>query len=193
MDAPFDRFALATVIEAATRDSIAGRIAVDDEGALEEAYRAYGPAVRAYLRHFLPREEVDDVLQIVFLEVWRSRSRIDPTRPFEAWLFGIARKRAIDQLRRSSHEVVSVDAVRELVGPDGEDFADRVAWSAELRGGLSKLPAEQREAIELSYFSGLTQAEIAYRVGSPIGTIKARMARGMHRLTDLLVAEGEAT
>ena len=68
-----------------------------------------------------------------------------------------------------------------------------MAWSAELRGGLSKLPAEQREAIELSYFSGLTQAEIADRVGSPIGTIKARMARGMHRLTDLLVAEGEAT
>ena len=173
--------------------SIASRIALDDQGALEEAYRAYGPAVRAYLRHFLPREEVDDVLQIVFLEVWRSRSRIDPARPFEAWLFGIARKRAIDQLRRSSHEIVSVETVRELVGPDGEDVADRVAWSAELRGGLSKLPAEQREAIELSYFSGLTQAEIADRVGSPIGTIKARMARGMHRLTDLLVAEGEAT
>ncbi len=180
------------MIEAAPRASIAGRIARDDQGALEEAYRAYGPDVRAYLRHFLPREEVDDVLQIVFLEVWRSRSRIDPARPFEAWLFGIARKRAIDQLRRSTHEIVSVDTVRELVGPDGEDFAERVAWSAELRIGLSKLPPEQKEAIELSYFSGLTQVEIADRLGSPIGTIKARMARGMHKLTDLMVTRGDS-
>jgi RNA polymerase sigma-70 factor (ECF subfamily) len=177
------------VIQAAT-DSIAGRIARADQEAFEEAYRAFGPAVRAYLRRFVRPGEVDDVLQIVFLEVWRSRSRIDPSRPFEAWLFGIARKRAIDQLRRSSHDVVSVETVRELVGPDGADFADRVAWSAELRSGLSKLPAEQKEAIELAYFSGLTQVEIANRLAVPVGTVKARMARGMHRLTDMLVGGG---
>lgn len=170
--------------------SLGGRISRADHGALEESYRIHGPDVRAYLRRFLPAGEVDDVLQLVFLEVWRSRSRIDPSRPFEGWLFGIARKRAIDQLRRRSHDIVPVETVRELVGPDGEDFAERVAWSAELQAGLSALPAEQREAIELSYYGGLTQAEIAARLGVPIGTVKARMARGMRRLSDALTTEG---
>jgi RNA polymerase sigma-70 factor (ECF subfamily) len=174
----------------AASESIGGRIAQADQGALEEAYRTYGPSVRAYLRRFVHPAEVDDVLQIVFLEVWRSRSRIDPARPFEAWLFGIARKRAIDTLRRSSHNVVPVESARELVGPDGEDFAERVAWSAELHAGLARLPSEQKEALELSYFAGLTQSEIADRTGVPIGTVKARMARGMHRLTAMMARQG---
>jgi RNA polymerase sigma factor (sigma-70 family) len=178
------------VIPAIDSDSMASRIARADQAALEESYRMYGPTVRAYLRRFLRPDEVDDVLQVVFLEVWRSRARIDPSRPFEGWLFGIARKRAIDQLRRSSHHVVPVETARELVGPEGEDFADRVAWSTELRAGLSRLPDEQRNAIELSYFWGLTQAEIAHRLGVPIGTVKARMARGMHKLTDMMVRGG---
>ena len=178
------------MIPAPDTASIAGRIAQADQAALEESYREYGPAVRAYLRRFVRPEEVDDLLQTVFLEVWRSRARIDPERPFEGWIFGIARKRAIDQLRRSSHDIVSVESVRELVGPTGEDFADRVAWSAELQAGLARLPAAQREAIELSYFSDLTQLEIAQRLGVPLGTVKARMARGMHRLTDMLVRGG---
>ena len=168
------------MIALADPQTLAGRIARADQGALEEGYLAYGPAVRAYLRRFLPPGEVDDVLQVVFLEVWRSRERIDPARPFEAWLFGIARKRAIDQL----------ETVRELVGPDGEDFADRVAWSAELRAGLDRLSAEQREAIELAYFAGLTQQEIAARLEVPVGTVKARMARGMRRLTEMMMTEG---
>ena len=178
------------MIALADPQTLAGRIARADQGALEEGYLAYGPAVRAYLRRFLPPGEVDDVLQVVFLEVWRSRERIDPARPFEAWLFGIARKRAIDQLRRRTNDVVSVETVRELVGPDGEDFADRVAWSAELRAGLDRLSAEQREAIELAYFAGLTQQEIAARLEVPVGTVKSRMARGMRRLTEMMTTEG---
>lgn len=181
------------MIAAAEAGSLGSRIAGADHGALEESYRTHGPTVRAYLRRFLPPGEVDDVLQLVFLEVWRSRSRIDPSRPFKCWLFGIARKRAIDHLRRRTHDIVPVETVRELVGPDGEDVAERVAWSAEVQSGLSRLPAEQREAIELSYFDGLTQAEIADRLGVPIGTVKARMARGMRRLSDALTTEGART
>ncbi len=177
------------MIVAAT-ESLADRIARADQGALEQAYRTYGASVRAYLRRFLRPEEVDDLLQIVFLEVWRSRNRIDPGQPFEGWLFGIARKRAIDELRRRSRDIIPVDAARELMGPDGADFAEAVAWSAELRAGLARIPAEQREAIELSYFGGLTQTEIADQLGIPVGTVKARMARGMHRLTAMLVGGG---
>jgi RNA polymerase sigma factor (sigma-70 family) len=179
------------VIEAMPSESIASRLVRADEAALEEGYRIYGPTVRAYLRHFLRPEDVDDTLQVVFLELWRSRQRIDPSRPLEAWLFGIARKRAIDHLRQNSYDVVPVETVRELVGPEGEDFAERVAWSAELQAGLANLPDEQREAIELSYFASLTQVEIARQLSVPVGTVKARMARGMRRLTELLVRGGE--
>jgi len=170
--------------------SIGQRIADADELALEESYRLYGPMVRSYLRRFVGAGEADDLLQVVFLELWRSRDRIDPTRPFEAWLLGIARKRAIDQLRRRRHDVVSLEALHELVGDDGDSFVDRVAWAAELRAGLERLPFEQQEAIELSYFGDLSQQEISAELGIPIGTVKARMARGMRRLASL-VDKGE--
>ncbi len=159
------------------------RVVDGDDRALEEAYRHYGPLVRNYLRRYVGRDEADDVLQIVFLEVWRSRERIDPSRPFEAWLFGIARKRAIDQLRSRHHEVVPVDAMRELMGEDGDQFVERMAWAAEIRVALDRLPPEQQQAIELSYFGERSQQEIAVELGVPLGTVKARMARGMHRLT----------
>ena len=165
---------------------MAQRIVDDDERALEDSYRLYGPMVRSYLRRFVDADEADDVLQVVFLELWRSRDRIDPSRPLEGWLFGIARKRAIDQLRRRRPGVIPMEAVRDLVGDDGDRFVDRVAWAAEVRAGLDRLPVEQQEAIELSYFGDLTQPEIAAQLGVPLGTVKARMARGMRRLAAIV-------
>lgn len=165
---------------------MAQRIVDDDERALEDSYRLYGPMVQSYLRRFVDADEANDVLQVVFLELWRSRDRIDPTRPLEGWLFGIARKRAIDQLRRRRPGVIPMDAVRDLVGDDGDRFVDRVAWAAEVRAALDRLPVEQQEAIELSYFGDLTQPQIAAQLGIPLGTVKARMARGMRRLADIV-------
>jgi RNA polymerase sigma factor (sigma-70 family) len=159
------------------------RMADGDELALEECYRLYGSMVRSYLRHFVGEEETDDLLQVVFLEVWRSREKFDPSRPLEAWLFGIARKRAIDHLRRRRHDVVRADSIRELVGDDGAAFAERLAWSAEIQLALANLSSEQREAISLSYFGGLSQREISKHLGVPLGTVKARMARGMRQLS----------
>ncbi len=166
--------------------SVGTRIAQGDERALEECYRLYGPMVRGYLRHFVPGDEADDLLQIVFLEVWRCRDRFDAGKPFEAWLFGIARKRAIDQLRRRRHDVVSVDTIRDLSGEDGDQFVERLAWAAELRSALTQLSVDQQEVIELSYFEDLTQQQIAGKLDVPIGTVKARMARGMRRLAALV-------
>ena len=166
--------------------SVAARLAKGDERALEESYRLYGPMVRGYLRRFVAGDEIDDLLQIVFLEVWRTRDRVDADRPFEAWLFGIPRKRAIDQLRRHHHKVVSVDAIREFSGEDGDQFVERLAWAAEVRAAMTQLSVDQQEAIELSYFGDLTQQEIATKLGIPIGTVKARMARGMRRLTAIV-------
>ena len=166
--------------------SVATRIAHGDDRALEESYRLYGPMVRGYLRRFVPGDEADDLLQIVFLEVWRSRERIDPSRPFEAWMFGIARKRAIDQLRRRHHQIVSVDALRDLSGEDGDQFVERMVWAAEVRAAITQLSADQQEVIELSYFEDLTQKQIAAKLGIPIGTVKARMTRGMRKLAAIM-------
>jgi len=176
---------------AAPARTLVQRVIAGDEQALAETYRLYGEMVRNYLRRFIGRDEAEDVLQIVFLEVWRSRDRIDPSRPFEAWLFGIARKRAIDQLRSRRHEVVPVEVVRGLMGEDGNQVVERMAWAAEVRVALGRLATEQQQAIELFYFGDLTQQEIATRLGIPIGTVKARMARGMHRLTDIVKGEVE--
>ncbi len=173
-------------MNAVSEGPIGARIAEGDERALEESYRLYGPMVRNYLRRFVASDETEDLLQIVFLEVWRTRDRIDPSRPFEAWLFGIARKRAIDQLRRRHHKVVSVNAIRELSGGDGDHFVERIAWAAEVRAAMTQLSADQQEAIELSYFGDLTQQEIAAKLSIPVGTVKARMARGMRRLSQLI-------
>ncbi len=166
--------------------SVAARIAHGDERALEESYRLYGPMVRGYLQRFVPGDQADDLLQIVFLEVWKSRDRLDASRPLEAWLFGIARKRAIDQLRRRHHEVVSLDTIRDLSGEDGDQFVDRMVWAAEVRAAMTQLSVDQQEVIELSYYSDLTQQQIAAKLDVPIGTVKARMARGMRKLASLV-------
>ena len=171
--------------------TLAARLIKGDERALEESYRLYGSIVRRYLRRFVDPEEADDLLQVVFLEVWRSRERIDPSRRLEAWLFGIARKRAIDHLRRRRHDVVAVDSVRELIGDDGNAFAERLAWSAEIQVLLASLSADQREAISLSYFAGLSQREIAKYLEVPLGTVKARMARGMRQLSVAIIGGEE--
>ena len=171
--------------------SLPARRADGDERALEESYRLYGTIVRSYLRRFVGLEEADDLLQVVFLEVWRSREKIDPSRRLEAWLFGIARKRAIDHLRRRRHDVVAVDSVRELIGDDGDAFVEKLAWSAEIQVSMAGLSADQREAISLSYFAGLSQREIAERLGVPLGTVKARMARGMRQLSVAIIGGEE--
>jgi RNA polymerase sigma factor (sigma-70 family) len=166
------------------------RLAQGDERALEECYHVQGPLVRAYLRRFLPDADVDDALQLSFLGLWQARERLDPTQRVEALLFSIARRRAIDTLRRRPQ--VDVVALRDLMGDDGEDLVGRMAWAAEVRWALSELPAEQRQALELAYFAQLTQREIAERLEAPIGTIKARLSRGVVRMGEILERRSRA-
>src|SRR5213079_2825776 len=99
--------------------------------------------VLGYLRRFVARDEAEDVLQRVFYEVWRNRDRYDPGRSLEAWVLGIARKRAIDELR-------------DIAGDDGRELAERYARANEVRGALERLPAAQREVLTLAYFGELT-------------------------------------
>ena len=170
--------------------SLGARLAAGEEGAITECYAALGPMVLGYLRRFVPRDEAEDVLQRVYYEVWRNRDRYDPTRSLEAWVLGIARKRAIDLLRRRHANVVPIEELRDLAGDDGRELAERYARANEVRGALARLPREQREVLTLAYFGDLTQTEIAERLGVPLGTVKARAFRGLRRLADILGAAG---
>jgi RNA polymerase sigma factor (sigma-70 family) len=158
------------------------RLAGGDARAVEDVYEALGPRVLSYLRRLVPYDDAEDVMQRVFFEVWRSRDRFDPDRSLEAWVFAIARKRAIDHLRRPHHVSVPIELVRDLADADGRDDADLLVWAKEVRRGLDRLPAEQREVLELAYFGGRTQVEIASQLGLPLGTVKARMFRGLRRM-----------
>jgi RNA polymerase sigma factor (sigma-70 family) len=166
--------------------SVGDRLRDGDESALEETYRRLGPLVRDYVQRFVPRDDAEDIVQITFLELWRARKRYDPSRSLEGFVFGIARDRSIDHLRRRRHDVVDVDHLRNLIGDDGRELVERLVWAAEVRGALGELPEVQREALEMSYFDHRTQTEIAHQLGVPIGTVKARMARGMQRLASLI-------
>jgi RNA polymerase sigma factor (sigma-70 family) len=173
-------------VEQGASSDLRARLAAGEEGAIEECYAALGPMVLGYLRRFVPRDEAEDVLQRVFYEVWKNRDRYDPARSLEAWVLGIARKRAIDQLRRRHATIVPIDELRDIAGDDGRELAERYARASEVRGALERLSAEQREVLTLAYFGDLTQTEIADRLGVPLGTVKARAFRGLRRLADIL-------
>ncbi len=173
-------------MEQGASSNLGTRLAAGEEGAINEVYAALGPMVLGYLRRFVARDEGEDVLQRVFYEVWRNRDRYDPSRSLEAWVLAIARKRAIDLLRRRHANVVPIEDLRDIAGDDGRELAERYARASEVRGALERLPREQREVLTLAYFGDLTQTEIADRLGVPLGTVKARTFRGLRRLADIL-------
>jgi RNA polymerase sigma factor (sigma-70 family) len=177
-------------VEQGASSNLGARLAAGEEGAINECYSALGPMVLGYLRRFVSRDEAEDVLQRVFYEVWRNRDRYDPARSLEAWVLGIARKRAIDQLRRRHANVVPLEELRDIAGDDGRELAERYARATEVRAALERLPAEQREVLTLAYFGDLTQTQVAERLGVPLGTVKARTFRGLRRLADILGAAG---
>ena len=172
-------------------------IAARDEVALAELYDRYRAILFGLLMRILNnREEAEDVLQEVFLQVWRKAADFDESRgrPF-TWLVTLARSRGIDRLRTL--------AVRERVAEAGareplEEISDAAtdAFKSEQRGlvsdALAKLPDEQKRPIMLAYFEGLTQSEIATNLGAPLGTVKTRMRTGMIRLRELLAGQGES-
>lgn len=172
-------------VEAALGD-IGERLNAGDPAALEDAYRSLGPLVMSYLGRYVPQPDVEDVMQRVFYELWRVHERYDPNQSLRGWVLGIARKRAIDHLRKRKDVVVPLDSMREITGDDGREVADRLVWADEVRGGLDSLPELQREVIELAYFEGYTQTEIALALDIPLGTVKTRTSRGLQRLAGLL-------
>ncbi|GAA2206767.1 hypothetical protein GCM10009850_022250 [Nonomuraea monospora] len=162
---------------------------ISDEAALDECYRTHAPALRSYLRRFVPAQDVEDMIQVVFADLWRSRRRYDPTRSQAAWVFAIAHRRAIDHLRVRRPATVPLDEVGDPPVRE-RPVADVLADRDRLGRALAALPHAQRQAIELAYFADLTQREIADRLRVPLGTVKARTTRGLRRLSALLAGLG---
>jgi RNA polymerase sigma-70 factor (ECF subfamily) len=172
-------------------------IAARDEVALAQLYDRYRAILFGLLMRILNnREEAEDVLQEVFLQVWRKAADFDESRgrPF-TWLVTLARSRGIDRLRTlAARERVTEAGARE----PSEEISDAAtdAFKSEQRGlvnnALAKLPDEQKRPIMLAYFEGLTQSEIATSLGAPLGTVKTRMRTGMIRLRELLAGQGES-
>jgi len=166
--------------------SLGARLAHDRQGAIGEIHAALGATVLRYLQRLVGHDDAEDVLQQVFYEVWRHNDRYDPSRSLEAWILGIARKRAIDHLRRRRNPAVAVENLDHIPGNDGREWAERYARACEVRNALNRLPAEQREVLALAYFGSYTQSQIATYLEVPLGTVKARAFRGLRRLADIL-------
>ena len=183
-----------TALHGVTAEQDAGtglqaRLAAGADGVIDDVYAALGSAVLDYLRRFVPHDDAEDVLQQVFYEVWRHQRRYDPSRSLAAWVFGIARNRAIDHLRRQRGTPVPLEDLRSLVGEDGRDLAERYVRGSEVRSALSRLPNQQRKVLTLAYFGGYSQSEIATRLELPLGTVKAWTFRGLRRLACALAPE----
>jgi RNA polymerase sigma-70 factor (ECF subfamily) len=185
----------------ATQGNLLPAIAAGDTVAVADLYDRHGATLYALLVRILgERSDAQEVLQESFVQAWRRAADFDPSRGSEiAWLVSIARNRAIDRLRARNLRAVREDeAGREipnLLQPvDMGGGAEREAILGELRqrmrAALDELPEAQRTALELAYFQGLSQSEIAERLGEPLGTIKTRTQLAMKKLREKLKTLG---
>ena len=171
------------------------RAAGGDGAALAALYDRHArPVYSIALRIVGDERDAEDVVQDVFTQVWRQASRYDNTRgTVAAWLLTIARTRALDRLRARRARPDAGAASPEDTGSEPAttvvDPVDVIAAASDakrVKAALGELPLLQRLAIELAYFEGLTQSQIADRLEEPLGTVKTRIRQGLLKLRDLL-------
>lgn len=165
------------------------RVADHRQEALAELYDRFAPLLLAVARRIVGGPgEAEEVLQETLLQIWQQADRYDPSRSsVSAWFVLIARSRALDRLRqRGTRERALQAAEAEPRAPDPSARLDEHVLIRErrerVRAALADLPAEQREVLELAFFSGLSQTEIAERTATPLGTVKTRALLAMKKL-----------
>jgi RNA polymerase sigma-70 factor (ECF subfamily) len=170
------------------------RVCAGDTQALEELYDRHAGLLYGLVVRIVGRsQDAEEVLQDTWLQVWRSAASWDPARgPVAAWLVTLARSRAIDRFRsvasRARAETASPPADPPLTADPAADVAARRRHER-VTAALATLAPQQRSALELAYFGGLSQSEIATRVGAPLGTVKSWTRQGLMRLRDLMGGE----
>jgi RNA polymerase sigma-70 factor, ECF subfamily len=176
--------------------ALVSRMATGDESALSALYDLYaGQVLGLIMRVLTNRAEAEEILEEVFFQCWREAVRYDGSRgTVPAWLFSIARSRAIDRIRTRQRKDSRTSSIDDAVPAgniaddrcDPEGDAVKSEYSTIVQAAMSELPAKQREMLELAYFSGLSQTEIAERTGEPLGTVKTRTRSAMTTLRDKL-------
>ena len=172
-------------------EALVALAARSEQPALAELYDRYGrPAYGLALRVLRDESLAEDAVQEAFLALWRTAARFVPERgKASTWILTLVHRRAVDLVRREERR--RADPLDNVPEPsDGSEGADEEAWlrlqRERVQGALTQLPDQQREAIELAYYGGFTQSELAERLGQPLGTIKSRMFMGLSRLRELL-------
>jgi len=171
------------------------RVVAGDRGAIDDLYERFRRPAFALARRILVDDTLaEDVLQDVFLSVWKDPGAFDATRgSFSSWLMAMVHHKAVDAVRREeSHRRRQARAEDDLqlsaptMQSDVEDDAWNRVVSERVRQALGALPAPQREALTLAYYGGYTQREVAALTDTPLGTVKTRMLAGMRRLKENL-------
>jgi RNA polymerase sigma-70 factor (ECF subfamily) len=170
------------------------RIAARDRGAMEELYDLYsGLLFSIAMRILNDSGEAEEVLQDVFLQVWEKPDRYhEGAGSATSWLACVTRNRAIDRFRARAHRQRVVETLQTAQAPaatealSNADLLPDPDAAVAIRNALSELPAEQSQAIQMTFFGGLTHQQVAEALGEPLGTVKARIRRGMLKLRDSL-------
>jgi RNA polymerase sigma factor (sigma-70 family) len=168
-----------------------GRIAARDERAIEALYGRYSSPLYS-LAYQVTRADrfAQDVVQEVFVAVWRDAGRFDPARgSVAAWLFSLARHKAIDLVRREAtvrRHTVDVDLDWEVAPDDVDEEAWLRVRRDAVRAAMATLPEAQRTALELAFFAGLTHVEVAEKLSIPLGTAKTRIRTALLKLRDVI-------
>jgi RNA polymerase sigma-70 factor (ECF subfamily) len=173
---------------------LVGRISAGDADAFAQFFDRHSVAVLGLLFRVLgARGEAEEVLQEVFLQVWRQADRYEPDRSTpRGWVLMLARSRALDRLRRREarsrreQEAAAEASFPRTVAPTGTERLEEVERRERVSSALNLLSPEQRRCIELAFFEGLTHIQIAERLAAPLGTVKSRILLGMNKLRQAL-------
>ncbi len=166
-----------------------------DVSAFEELYERHSRIVYSLVLRILRQgSTAEEVVQDVFLQLWRNSARYDASRPLVPWLLTLARNRALDHLRlKSERQRRREDQTEEFpqiaaAAPEYEKALDEKRRAERVRALIGSLPAAQKKAIELAYFEGLSHSEIAASLNEPLGTVKSWIRNGLMRLKEGLQA-----
>ena len=170
-------------------EAVVALMARSDEDALAELYDRFGGVAYGLARRVLRDDALaEDAVQEAFLAAWRSAARFVPERAkASTWLLTLVHRRAVDAVRREDRRRGEpLEGVAEPAAESTEDTAWLRFERERVQSALRQLPDQQREVLELAYYGGFTQSELADRLGQPLGTIKSRMFAGLGRLRELL-------
>jgi RNA polymerase sigma-70 factor (ECF subfamily) len=173
-------------------EALPALVARGDEQALAELYDRFGRvAYGVALRVLRDAALAEDAVQDGFLTAWRTAAGFDPARgKASTWLLTLVHRRAVDVVRREERRRADVLDDAPIASGDATDESVEIRDERRrVQAARAKLPPDQREALELAYYGGLTQTELAERLGVPLGTIKSRMFTALSRLRDLLAEE----